>query len=80
MIKKDDDKEDITDLICRGDIDEVIKSKTLGIDKPKMEFDHAISALRYSIFSRFGLNISPESRMTVSRMDRLRFEAEREGY
>jgi PBSX family phage terminase large subunit len=56
------------------------KSKMTGVDKPLKRNDDCCDSMRYAIFSRFGLNISPESRMTVSRLDRLRFEAEREGY
>lgn len=56
------------------------KSKLSGIDKPLKQDDHLADCLRYIIFSRLGQNISPESRMTTSRMDRLRLEAEREFY
>ena len=56
------------------------KSKNLGVDKPLKTNDHILDGLRYCLSTRYGKNISPESRMTEERIARLKYEAESEYY
>ncbi len=48
------------------------KKAELGEDKPKKSHDHAVDALRYVLYSRFGKNISNNKSMTPSGLQEMR--------